>query len=332
MIEHAGRRCLYCQGDTEMENSQKSLIADLRTISVEDRDKFLRAVAAEPVVGRSYFFPYLQLFSQLSERERVLHETVEDSIAVYRQTNRRGKSALSLLLPPFPWNEKLLIRGLERTAAYNRDGRGRVSRISEDALARVARLGLEVRFNMDEYIYDQGQVAAATGSAYAMLRRKLSQTQRIEGLTARDYTPADEAACLDLLSRWSKEMAQQGVKIGPYRRYARLCLKNARAFGDLLRSEVIEIKEKLAAFTFGGAIDHSTGCVFVTVSDKNFPGIAYLQRYNLITAFPDLAYFNDGPDSDRPGMAQMKRTFRPVRMHAVYSARTSRGWSYSETL
>ena len=298
-----------------------SALEGLGTIAPEDRTRFTDAVAAEGVAGWSYYFPYLQAFSAASGNERLFFETENGSIAVYRYRVRRRGADLSLLLPPFPFSEPLLRRGLDRSAAFNADSLGRVSRISEDCLAPVARTGLEIRFNADEYVYDRAAVAKAKGSAFASLRRKLGRYDSPD-IRVRPYDPSDATECLSLLERWRAGLRERGVRIGPYRHYTRICLANANAYGSLLRGEIIELDERIVAFAFGGPITQETGSVFITVSDHAEPGIAYLQRAHLLKGFPELAYFNDNADSGRPGIAQMKRTFRPVRMHTLYSAKT----------
>ena len=300
----------------------QALISDLRTIELSDQTLFTEAVAEGGIAGWSYYFPYLQLFGRSSKRERLLFETFEGSIAVYRVKERRGKPAnLSLLVPPFPWNETLARRALERSAAYNADRRGRISRVSESDLTAVARLGLDLRFNMDEFVYDRHAVDQAVGKDFARLRRNVNRFINDE-TELRAYGPDDAEACEQLLDGWQKRMTERAIQIGPFRRYARLCLRSAQDFGELLSGHVIEIDGKIAAFSFGGPINSETGSVFVTVSDHDHAGIAYRQRMELLRAFPDLAYFNDGADSGRPGMAMMKNVFRPIAKSCVCSART----------
>ena len=302
----------------------QGLISDLRTIEPSDQALFTEAVTENGIAGWSYYFPYLQLFGNASKRERLLFETLDGSICVYRLRERRGKPAnLGLLMPPFPWNEALARRALDRSSAFNSDRRGRISRVSERDLAPVARLGLDLRFNMDEFIYDRHAVDEAKGKDFARLRRNVNRFVNDDTLL-RSYSAEDADTCERLLDQWQEGMAERGIQIGPFKRYARLCLRNAQTFGDQLLGQVIEVDGKIAAFSFGGPINSETGSVFVTISDHEHAGIAYRQRLELLRAFPNLLYFNDGADSGRPGMAMMKNVFRPVTMNCLYSARTAR--------
>jgi hypothetical protein len=112
--------------------------------------------------------------------------------------------------------------------------------------------------------------------------------------------------------------------MGPYYHYAAGCLENYEFFpSGTIKGQVLEIAGSVKAFSFGGPIRSSHGSVFITISDHDMPGLAYLQRYHLLTSMPQLTYFNDSDDTGRPGLAQVKRAFRPVEMHGIYSARAT---------
>ncbi len=296
-------------------------LAGLRRFAATDNDRVASAVAAAGVTGWSYYFPYLHFFSQLSGRERLLFEEAAGALLVYRVKRDGARASLSLLVPPFPFVPAALDHANARMAAANADGRQRIARVPEELAAAVARHGFTLRFNADEYVYDANQVRALEGAGYASLRRKLSHPM-FQAAEVRPYSAADRAACETLLDSWRRGLAARGVRVGPYRSYARHCLAQGdRLLPAVLRGQVIEIDGTVAAFTFGGPIDAQTASMFITVSDHAYPGLAYLQRHRFIRDQPLARYWNDAFDSGRPGLAQMKRSFRPVRMHPVFSAR-----------
>lgn len=293
----------------------------LRRIGASDRARFAEAVAASDATGWSYYFPYLHFFSLLSGRERLMFEEVSDSLLVYRLKGDGEKASLSLLVPPFPFHPAAMDHAGARMEAVNAGGRQRIARVPDELAPVVARHGFTLRFNADEYIYDAGRVRELAGPRYSTLRRKVSH-RTFEGARVRPYSAADRTGCESLLEAWREGLAARGVRVGPYRSYARRCLAHSdRLDGDLLRGQVIEINGTLAAFTFGGPIDADMASLFITVSDRAYSGLAYLQRYCFIRDNPSARYWNDAFDSGRPGLAQMKRSFRPVRMHPLYSAR-----------
>lgn len=293
----------------------------LRRIEPSDRHRFAAAVAACGATGWSYYFPYLHFFSQLSGRERVLFEDVSGSLLVYRVKRDRDRISLSLLVPPFPFVTAAMDHANARMAAVNLGGRQRISRVPGELAPVVAKHGFELRFNADEYVYDARHVRELEGSRYASLRRKVSH-RTFDTINVRPYSTADQQGCETLLETWRRGLGERGVRIGPYRSYARHCLAQGdRLDATVLRGQIIEIGGTVAAFTFGGPIGPENASLFITVSDHAFPGLAYLQRYRFICDDRSTIYWNDFVDSGRPGLAQMKRSFRPIGMHPLYSAR-----------
>jgi hypothetical protein len=138
----------------------------------------------------------------------------------------------------------------------------------------------------------------------------------------RDYKKDDQRACMDLRKQWYNNLMSKGLKIGPYYHCVAGCLEKFESFpSERIKGQILEVAGSVRAFSFGGPIRKSLGCIFITISDHDMPGLAYLQRYHLLTSMPQLTYFNDSYDNGRPGLAQVKRAFRPVAMHGIYSAR-----------
>lgn len=298
-------------------------LGGLSRIEASDRHIFDDAMSASGATGWSYYFPYLHFFSQLEGGERVLFERTANSVLVYRRIEKRNRSSLSLLVPPFPFDAGALDHAGARMAEANEDKRQRIARVPEELAWEVARAGFELRFNDDEYIYDAASVRDLTGRDFATLRRKIGRFDR-DTLSVRPYSPAERAGCEALLDDWQETLTQKGIRIGPYKTYARRCLEGGDALDPaVLRGEVIEIDGAIAAFTFGGPIDADSSSLFITVSDHRHPGLAYLQRHQFMLGDPGAQRFNDFVDSGRAGLAQMKRTFRPIRMHTLFSARRS---------
>ena len=77
---------------------------------------------------------------------------------------------------------------------------------------------------------------------------------------------------------------------------------------------------QLAAFAFGGEIRPGVACFFEAKSDGSVPGLAYAHRRNFMLNLQDYDVVNDGSDTGRPGLRQLKDSFRPVAMHAEYRA------------
>lgn len=292
----------------------------LSPILAADADLIRDAVMEAGVSGWSYFFPYLHFFSHLTGGDRILFETVGGSILIYRLTRKAGKPRMSLLVPPFPFSVEALSRAGARMAAMNGDRRLRIQRVPEKVAPQIAREGFRLRLNATEYIYDAEAVTRMAGGPYASLRRKVGHYSGAD-LTMRPYSPEDRDECKALLAAWRRRLGERGVKIGPYRTYTRRCLDGSAISPNILRGEVIRVDGAVAAFTFGGPINATMSSMFITVSDHDQPGLAYLQRQRFIAGNEGATpLFNDFCDSKRPGIAQMKRSFRPVSMHPLFNA------------
>jgi hypothetical protein len=296
-------------------------LSELATIEIEDREIFSAALEHSSVKSWYYYFPYLHLLGKALKSRVLLYEQVEGAILIYRLLEEEERLRLSLFLPPFPFHPAPLRRARERMRDFNHDRTSRIVQIQESEALPVAQEGFEINFSFDEYIYDRAAVAALEGSSFSRLRRSISQYAD-QSIVVRDYEKEDQRACMDLRKKWFDNLISKGVKMGPYYRYTAGCLERFGDFpGDMIRGQVVEVAGSIRAFSFGGPINKSVGSVFITISDHDMPGLAYLQRYHLLNSMPQLTYYNDSYDTGRQGLAQMKRAFRPVEMHGIYSAR-----------
>lgn len=147
----------------------------------------------------------------------------------------------------------------------------------------VAQEGFEISFRYEEYIYDRAAVAALEGSSFSRLRRSISQYAD-QSVIVRDYEKDDQRTCMDLRKKWFDNLVSKGVKMGSYYRYATDCLRKFGDFpSDMIKGQVVEVAGAVKAFSFGGPIKRSFGNVFITISDHDMSGLAYLQRYHLLT-------------------------------------------------
>lgn len=308
-------------GNDAIGKTQAEALVGLEPIRMEDAPRITAAAEAAGVVSWSHFFPYLYLSGRQTSSRRILHEFVEDSALVYRIERRNGKERLTLLLTPFPFSPAALQRARERMWLFNGRRGARIIRMQQSEALLVARAGFEIHHHSDEYIYDAEAVLQQQGSSFATLRRKIA---RYAGgiASVRPYQAGDEPACRALLDAWRTELREMGVKIGPYYRYTRACLAEHDTFAtSQLVGQVVEVEGAVAAFSFGGGITTSHASIFITVSDRRHPGLAYFQRRSLIEGLSNYRYFNDFNDSNRTGLRQMKRSFRPVQMHSLFVAR-----------
>ncbi|NBJ10060.1 phosphatidylglycerol lysyltransferase domain-containing protein [Microvirga arsenatis] len=298
-------------------------LSGLRRIEVSDYKSFAEASAQHQAQSWLYYFPYLYFSGMCADSRALLFEQMDGSILVYVLQKREGGLRLSLFLPPFPFASAPLRRALERVRDFNHSQASRIVRVQENDALVLLREGLQIKHQYDEYVYDCAAVLALKGSSFEALRRKIRRYANDRDVNVRKFRKEDQQICLSLRRKWYENLLNCGVKVGLYNKFTPECLARSEVFTeDVLIGQVVEVGGTIRAFSFGGAINQSYGSIFITISDHDFPGLAYLQRYHLMKAHPQLVYFNDFSDSGRSGLAQMKRTFRPAKMHGMYSAKT----------
>jgi hypothetical protein len=298
-------------------------LAGLRRISLSDQDVFVAAAEEEGQKSWLYYFPFLYGFS-LAESQTLLWEIFEGSICVYFLRVSDTSSRLSLYLPPFPFNARALAHALRRISDYNEDHSAKITWVEEGQAKIIRQTGFELEPVEEEYIYDAEAINLKAGPYFYRLRRNLSKASRIEGLQICSYEKTHEAQCLQLLKSWRQfKQNDRGVRVTG-KSYMRSCLLDASSFGSrLLKGEVILINDRLCGFAFGGRITSRYGSLYVAVADHQVAGLGYLQRHHLMMSLEDIRYFNDSSDLGQPGLAEVKKSFKPVAMNSLYRARTS---------
>lgn len=296
---------------------------DLSIIRAEDGDRFHDAIDQCRIKSHHYYFPRL-LFSGQRKDRLLLFEEVDGSILVYSLQQRVSRLALNLYVPPFPFRTTALQRARERMRDFNRGRAGRIDWVQEEDAHLVASHGFLLSPREQEFIYDRAAVAELNGPGFARVRRYLASLKKYDGLVVREYTARDEEACMAVYRRFRAQLQAKGVEPKGYSAMVN-CLKGAtRLPASRLRGEVFEIEGTIRAYSFGGPIGPDYGCVFLTVSDHEFPGLAYALRHQMMMNFPALTYFNDSTDNKRAGLREMKERFRPVEMHGILGAREAR--------
>ncbi|MXQ12274.1 phosphatidylglycerol lysyltransferase domain-containing protein [Microvirga makkahensis] len=304
--------------------SRTADLADLASIEPEDADTFLAAAEHARVKSWFYYFPRLHCYGQ-SKAHMLRWERYAGSILVYqirrRKTGSDVDSRMNLYLPPFPFDPAALRYALQRMRDFNGDRSGRIIRVQESDVISVAREGLKIALKEEEFIFDRAAVLALEGPIFKGLRQQLSCAIKSKLATTRPYTALDQPACRALVEAWRERLIASGTKATTSYNHTIACLAAADRFPpSLLTGLVGEVDGEVRGFAFSGPLTSTMGCNYLCITHTDFRGVPYLLRYRLMAGFPDLIYFNDSHDAGRPGLRHLKQRFRPVEMHAVFSA------------
>jgi len=310
------------QAQLQFQMADKAVaLADLAPIGVEDAHTIRAAAEDARVKSIVYYAPHLH-FAEQSKTRRLRWERHGGSILVYQIRRDKAGSRMNLYFPPLPFDPAALRHAVQRMHDFNGDRSGRITFVEEGQVLQLAREGFALSLKWEEFIYDHKAVLALEGSGFKGLRQELSRALRVGQVETRPYTMADQSACIALTEAWRERLNSNAIKVGASYSYTLACLTAADRFPpSLLGGLVVEVDGEVRGFAFGGPITSTMGCYYIGITDPSIRGLAYLVSHRLMTAFPDLTYFNDSDDSGRPGLRAMKQQFRPVKMHALYSAK-----------
>jgi len=296
-------------------------LAGLKILGIEDFDYYRSAIAAGEQVGWSYYFPFL-LTQHRPGRSALLIDIDEGSICLYIWRVREGKPRLDIHSAPAPMNTSVLRRCLERASDFNGDRSTRVMRIDakdSDAVATLPELRVWPR--KKQYIFLPENYVDLAGKKYYTVRRNVSRVERLPDVEVRPFIPDDKKACRDLLYAWKKIHRDTHGTAGGVGISRRGLDMLGQLPDDTLRGQVILVDGKLSAFAFAGEIRPGLGCSFERKCDTSLRGMSYFQLRSLLLSLQEYPRVNDGSDTGRTGLRQLKDSFRPIEMHVEFRAR-----------
>ena len=297
-------------------------LAGLHPLTQEEIPRFKEALAAGQQLAWGFYLPFM-LSVNRSPRRALLWTMDEGSLCLFN-LSKDTPAHLDLYAPPFPANDRVLRRCLERADDHNGGRATRIYWIDEKDVVSVKDLGrFNIRIKEHEYIYSPRDLMDLSGGGYRTVRRNVNRVAELPDLAWRPYRQEDAPACLRLLQQWE---VTQGLKYPALQgsSYTRACLQLEPMLPNRdLYGEVIVIAGEIRAFAFGGEIRPGLGCFFVTKSDTTIQGLSYFARHHFLTGMTSCALVNDSSDGGSAGLQQLKQSLRPVRMHTVYKAKQS---------
>ena len=291
----------------------------LRPLEPDDLERYKEAVVVGQQVGFGYYFPGLLTKSRPGASEILIGQD-NDSLCLFRWSNKGREPRLDVLFAPMPLDLSVLQRCIERANQFNGNRKARILRIDEkdtDLIAGVPRIS--VRKRRPQYLYNPDSFQELSGRKFRTIRRNVSRIEALSGVHVEPYKAEHYDACFGLLKRWREHHRTMHGTQGGYGTSRRLLgLAESLAAPDML-GEIVIIEDKVAAFAFGGEIRPGVGAFLEAKSDPMIPGLSYFQRYSFLRKQNRFALINDGSDTGREGLRQLKESLRPVGMHTEFS-------------
>jgi hypothetical protein len=219
-----------------------------------------------------------------------------------------------------PFDPQVLQRCIERANDFNGDRKARVLKIDEKDSELIATAShLRLRKRHLQYLYDPASYADLAGRKFRTVRRNVNRIEERGDITVLPYTNDCLKGCLDLLNRWRKHHREAHGTLGGYGTSKRLLTIVGTLPERDMCGEVISINDEVVAFGFGGEIRPGIGAFLEAKSDPEIPGLSYFQRYSFLRKQTRFTLINDGSDTGRSGLRQLKQSLRPAAMHQEFS-------------
>lgn len=289
----------------------------LKVLDINDLDAYMAAVEAGQQMGWQYYFPYL-LSQNRPGRSAMLLVEDEGSLCIFLWRNRDSNPRLDLYVAPAPMNVTVLRRCIDRANDFNGNFSARVMHIDAKDVDAVSAARIRVRERKYQYIYSPGAYNDLGGKKYYTVRRNVSLIERLPDVEVMPYSALHAEACHALLRRWRKAHRDALGTLGGAGTSRRAIDLVGTLPETVLKGEVVVVDGRLVAFAFGGAIRPGLACSFERKCDTEVRGLAYFQLRNLLLSLQEFAFLNDGSDTGRAGLRQMKDSFRPFEMHIDY--------------
>jgi hypothetical protein len=301
----------------QIAQTDSSTLNGLKVASPEDYRAYASTLERSRPRGSSYYLPGLLAYQRPGNREILIDED-DGSICIYRWLSSQGKSHLDIYLAPTPMNTAVLQRCIERANDYNRDKTARILRIDDDDASAVASLGIRVRKRREQYLFSPDKYRDLAGKSLYTIRRNCSRIDKLNDVRVESYSPDHAQSCHALLNRWRAQHRERHGSAGGYGSSKRIIDLAGKLPESALTGQVVIIEDTLVAFSFGGNIHSGMACSFERKCETQLNGLTYFQLRNFLLHLNDYEIVNDGSDAGRPGLRQLKDSFRPVQMHAEY--------------
>ncbi|MGD8909002.1 MAG: phosphatidylglycerol lysyltransferase domain-containing protein [Chromatiales bacterium] len=297
--------------------TSSSALLGLKAVSLNDFSDYASVLQESKPTGSSYYLPGLLSYHRPGHREILLAED-EGSICIYRWESNQGLEHLDIYLAPTPMNTSVLRRCVERVNDFNQDRSARIFRIDEADAKAVASIGFRIRKRREQYIFEPRKYSELGGKELYTVRRNVSRIEKLGDVRIETYTPEYAESCHALLKDWRSNHRERHGSAGGYGSSKRIIDLAGHLPESALTGQVVLINDQLVAFSFGGRIHSKLACSLERKCVNQFTGLTYFQLRNFLLHLSDYQQVNDGSDAGRPGLKQLKDSFRPVGMHAEY--------------
>lgn len=187
----------------------------------------------------------------------------------------------------------------------------RLSRVPAETAERLrGRWRVEPDPANHDYVYRVSDLIELKGKRYDGKRNRIRRFEAENRPDCGPMAPADRDGCRALLASWFEDKANGD----PYMRAERLAILRAIDHYDALdlRTAVVRLRGRVAAFTMGTALNPDTALIQVEIADPAVVGLAqWVNREFLRREWPGLTWVNREQDLCHPGLRRAKQSYQP---------------------
>lgn len=251
-------------------------------------------------------------------------KNIEGSLCVFA----KDKAGIFLYLPPLG---KVISDGCVRECfdymeQVNKGGSlTRIDNVSREELGFFSKSLYKVEDQTSEYIYVREKIAQLKGNVYKSQRSSYNQFAKNNEFRYLPYNKRMESECSKLYDAWSKMrlkdstdemhryMIEDNVKVH------RRAIKYYKKLG--LVGRVVQVKNKIRAYTFGFPLNKDFFCVLFEITDVSLKGLPtfIFREFCADKELRGFKFINAMDDLGSENIKRAKLSFRPACFLPVYT-------------
>jgi hypothetical protein len=292
----------------------------LQPLTIRDAPLLKEAFGCAGKRAWCYYVPYLLCYGA-SPKRGLFWARLDDALALLLARSQAAGVRLDLLFPLLPFASGALRTAVQLMNDHNGDREGRVLWADAEDADRLRAAGFRVEWKEDEYLYDPDALLSLRGGRLRTFRRHVKAFMSGFDFECEPYAARHRDPCLKLLRTWQNTQGRKHrylLDVG----YTKVALDLCGVLPEVdLFGEVVKVGGEVVAFGFAGEMTRDLANSLIAKADPRLPGLSHFLRWRMLHRLSDYRLVNDASDLGHPGLAQFKRSLRPVEMLPVFRAK-----------
>ena len=198
----------------------------------------------------------------------------------------------------------------------------RIENIEQSDLEYYQALGYLSHEKYADYLCLRSDLAFLAGNKFKSQRASVNYFIKHYNFDLRPLKITDKADTLNLFNSWAKQRKAQSCDSF----YCGMLEDNHKVIKEALNNYkqldfegiVVEVDEKIKAFSFGYRLNHNTFCILYEITDLAIRGLAQFIFRKFSEKLKDYKYINIMDDSGLENLRKAKLSYKPQRLISAY--------------